>query len=244
MQESGFTRQSVFIMQKPKQLIFDFDLDQKAGLNHFYFQSERLASLFDLESFFQFPNELLLMGLPGTGKSYLTQALLNDATSKTIKASYLPLQAITKTAVTSLEGYEQFELVIIDGLEHLSSTKDWQTIVFNFLNLAYESNCKVILTAAANIPELNFFPDLHSRLMRMEMESLSPLQNDTLRQAIAYVCDSYNITISSKEVEYLLKRYQRDIGSIMQAIHSLDALSASQKRRITVPLIKEFLDSK
>jgi len=243
MQESGFTRQSVFIMQKPKQLIFDFDLDQKAGLNHFYFQSERLASLFDLESFFQFPNELLLMGLPGTGKSYLTQALLNDATSKTIKASYLPLQAITKTAVTSLEGYEQFELVIIDGLEHLSSTKDWQTIVFNFLNLAYESNCKVILTAAANIPELNFFPDLHSRLMRMEMESLAPLQNDTLRQAIAYVCDSYDISISSKEVEYLLKRYQRDIGSIMSEIHSLDALSASQKRRITVPLIKEFLDS-
>lgn len=243
MQESGFTRQSVFIMQKPKQLIFDFDLDQKAGLNHFYFQSERLASLFDLESFFQFPNELLLMGLPGTGKSYLTQALLNDATSKTIKASYLPLQAITKTAVTSLEGYEQFELVIIDGLEHLSSTKDWQTIVFNFLNLAYESNCKVILTAAANIPELNFFPDLHSRLMRMEMESLAPLQNDTLRQAIAYVCDSYDISIASKEVEYLLKRYQRDIGSIMSEIHSLDALSASQKRRITVPLIKEFLDS-
>ena len=243
MQESGFTRQSVFIMQKPKQLIFDFDLDQKAGLNHFYFQSERLASLFDLESFFQFPNELLLMGLPGTGKSYLTQALLNDATSKTIKASYLPLQAITKTAVTSLEGYEQFELVIIDGLEHLSSTKDWQTIVFNFLNLAYESNCKVILTAAANIPELNFFPDLHSRLMRMEMESLAPLQNDTLRQAIAYVCDSYDISISSKEVEYLLKRYQRDIGSIMAAIHSLDTLSASQKRRITVPLIKEFLNS-
>ena len=230
-------------MQKPKQLIFDFDLNQKAGLNHFYFQAERLASLFDLENFSQLPKELLLMGLPGTGKSYLTQAILNDATSKGIKATYLPLQAILKTAVTSLEGYEQFELVIIDGLEHLSSKLDRQTIIFNFLNLAYESHCKVILTAAVNIPELTLFPDLHSRLMRMEMESLTPLQNDTLRQAIAYVCDSYDISISSKEVEYLLKRYQRDIGSIMAAIHSLDALSASQKRRITVPLIKEFLNS-
>jgi len=230
-------------MQKPKQLIFDFDLNQKAGLNHFYFQADRLASLFNLENFSLLPKELLLMGLPGTGKSYLAQAILNDSTSKEIKASYLPLQAITKTAVTSLEGYEQFELVIIDGLEHLSSKQDWQTIIFNFLNLAYESHCKVILTAALNIPELNFFPDLHSRLMRMEMESLAPLQNDTLRQAIAYVCDSYDISISSKEVEYLLKRYQRDIGSIMAAIHSLDTLSASQKRRITVPLIKEFLNS-
>ena len=230
-------------MQKPKQLIFDFDLNQKAGLNHFYFQAERLVSLFDLENFSQLPKELLLMGLPGTGKSYLTQAILNDATSKEIKATYLPLQAILKTAVTSLEGYEQFELVIIDGLEHLSSKQDWQTIVFNFLNLAYESHSKVILTAAVNIRELNFFPDLHSRLMRMEMESLTPLQNDALRQAIAYVCDSYDITISSTEVEFLLKRYQRDIGSIMTAIHSLDALSASQKRRITVPLIKEFFES-
>jgi len=230
-------------MQKPKQLIFDFDLNQKAGLNHFYFQADRLASLFNLENFSLLPKELLLMGLSGTGKSYLAQAILNDSTSKEIKASYLPLQAITKTAVTSLEGYEQFELVIIDGLEHLSSKQDWQTIIFNFLNLAYESHCKVILTAALNIPELNFFPDLHSRLMRMEMESLAPLQNDTLRQAIAYVCDSYDISISSKEVEYLLKRYQRDIGSIMAAIHSLDTLSASQKRRITVPLIKEFLNS-
>ena len=230
-------------MQKPKQLIFDFDLNQKAGLNHFYFQADRLASLFNLENFSLLPKELLLMGLSGTGKSYLAQAILNDSTSKEIKASYLPLQAITKTAVTSLEGYEQFELVIIDSLEHLSSKQDWQTIIFNFLNLAYESHCKVILTAALNIPELNFFPDLHSRLMRMEMESLITLQNDTLRQAIACVCDSYDITISSKAVEYLLKRYQRDIGSIMTAIHSLDALSASQKRRITVPLIKEFLDS-
>ena len=230
-------------MQKPKQLIFDFDLNQKAGLNHFYFQADRLASLFNLENFSLLPKELLLMGLPGTGKSYLAQAILNDATSKEIKASYLPLQAITKTAVTSLEGYEQFELVIIDGLEHLSSTKSWQTTIFNFLNLAYGSYCKVILTAAVNIPELNFFPDLHSRLMRMEMEPLTTLQNDNLRQAIAHVCDSYDISISSKEVEYLLKRYQRDIGSIMTAIHSLDALSASQKRRITVPLIKEFLNS-
>jgi len=230
-------------MQKPKQLIFDFDLNQKAGLNHFYFQADRLASLFNLENFSLLPKELLLMGLPGTGKSYLAQAILNDSTSKEIKASYLPLQAITKTAVTSLEGYEQFELVIIDGLEHLSSTKSWQTTIFNFLNLAYGSYCKVILTAAVNIPELNFFPDLHSRLMRMEMEPLTTLQNDNLRQAIAHVCDSYDISISSKEVEYLLKRYQRDIGSIMTAIHSLDALSASQKRRITVPLIKEFLDS-
>jgi len=230
-------------MQKPKQLIFDFDLNQKAGLNHFYFQADRLASLFNLENFSLLPKELLLMGLPGTGKSYLAQAILNDATSKEIKACYLPLQAITKTAVTSLEGYEQFELVIIDGLEHLSSTKSWQTTIFNFLNLAYGSYCKVILTAAVNIPELNFFPDLHSRLMRMEMEPLTTLQNDNLRQAIAHVCDSYDISISSKEVEYLLKRYQRDIGSIMTAIHSLDALSASQKRRITVPLIKEFLDS-
>jgi len=230
-------------MQKPKQLIFDFDLNQKAGLNHFYFQADRLASLFNLENFSLLPKELLLMGLPGTGKSYLAQAILNDATSKEIKASYLPLQAITQTAVTSLEGYEQFELVIIDGLEHLSSKQDWQTTIFNFLNLAYGSYCKVILTAAVNIPELNFFPDLHSRLMRMEMEPLTTLQNDNLRQAIAHVCDSYDISISSKEVEYLLKRYQRDIGSIMTAIHSLDALSASQKRRITVPLIKEFLDS-
>ena len=230
-------------MQNPKQLIFDFDLYEKAGLNHFYFQSERLATLFDLENFAQFPNEYLLKGLPGTGKSYYTQGILNDATSKGIKASYLPLQAITKTAVTSFEGYEQFELVIIDGLEHLSSKQDWQTIIFNFLNHAYEFYCKVILTAAVNISELNFFPDLQSRLMRMEMESLTPLQNETLRLAIAYVCDSYDITISSTEVEFLLKRYQRDIGSIMTAIHSLDALSASQKRRITVPLIKEFFES-
>ena len=73
-------------MQKHKQLIFDFDLNQKAGLNHFYFQSDRLASLFGLENFSQLPKELLLMGLPGTGKSYLTQAILNDATSKEIKA--------------------------------------------------------------------------------------------------------------------------------------------------------------
>jgi len=41
----------------------------------------------------------------------------------------------------------------------------------------------------------------------------------------------------------LLKRYKRDIKSMMVALHSLDDLSASQKRKITVPLIREFLDS-
>lgn len=230
-------------MQKPKQLIFDFYLNRKASLQHFYFNSQRLAFLFNLKNFSRFPKEFLVMGGAGSGKSYLTQAYLNDASSMGIKSGFIPLQAIIETSITSLEGYENFELVVIDGLENLSQRKTWQTIIFNFLNHAHQTNCKTILTASRALSELDFFPDLHSRITRMEMESLMELQHDQLFDAITFVSESYDISISDKEVEYLLTRYHRDMGSIMNAIHSLDKLSASQKRKITVPLVKEFLDS-
>jgi DnaA family protein len=77
----------------------------------------------------------------------------------------------------------------------------------------------------------------------METHNLEVLLDDNLARALSIVSESYEISISEKEVDFLLKRYKRDIKSMMVALHSLDDLSASQKRKITVPLIKEFLDS-
>ena len=243
MQRSGCYPLLHFTMKKPKQLIFDFKINRKAGLRHFYFQSEELKSLFNLENFSQLPQELLILGATGAGKSYLLQAYFNDATSIGMNIGYLPLKALLSANISSFEGYEDFELVLIDGIEMLSGSKELQTALFNFLNHAFSSDCHVILTSSTALPKLNFFADLYSRLTRMETHNLEVLLNDNLARALSVVSESYEISISEKEVDFLLKRYKRDIKSLMVALHSLDDLSASQKRKITVPLIREFLDS-
>ena len=46
----------------------------------------------------------------------------------------------------------------------------------------------------------------------------------------------------AKAMDYMLKRFSRDLGSLMQLLDQLDGYALQTKRAITVPLLKSMLE--
>ena len=75
----------------------------------------------------------------------------------------------------------------------------------------------------------------------MEFMTLRAVQNEELKQALNFVSMQLNINIEAAELDYLLKHQTRDFSLLVENLLLLDRQSASLKRRITIPLIKETL---
>ena len=106
-----------------------------------------------------------------------------------------------------------------------------------------QSSCSLILSLGDTKPleEVTQLPDLLSRIKRMEFMTLRAVQNEELKQALNFVSMQLNINIEAAELDYLLKHQTRDFSLLVENLLLLDRQSASLKRRITIPLIKETL---
>ena len=60
-----------------------------------------------------------------------------------------------------------------------------------------------------------------------------------LRQA----ADARGIFLSDEVMDYMLTRFSRDLGSLMELLHQLDHYGLQTQRGITIPLIKSMMDN-
>jgi DnaA family protein len=62
-----------------------------------------------------------------------------------------------------------------------------------------------------------------------------------LSSAFEEISKYRSIIIGDKELNYLLTYTERSISSLTNILNKLDELSIQQKRKITIPLIKEII---
>jgi DnaA family protein len=55
--------------------------------------------------------------------------------------------------------------------------------------------------------------------------------------------DARGIFLSDEAMDFILNRFSRDLGNLMQLLDQLDGYSLQTQRAITVPLIKSMLDN-
>lgn len=51
------------------------------------------------------------------------------------------------------------------------------------------------------------------------------------------------VTYSADVLDYMLKRFSRDLSSLMQLLDMLDEFALRNKRAITIPLLKTMLET-
>jgi DnaA family protein len=51
------------------------------------------------------------------------------------------------------------------------------------------------------------------------------------------------VFLGDEVMDFMLKRFSRDLGSLMQLLDQLDAFALRNKRAITIPLLKTMLES-
>ena len=232
-------------MNKPKQLIFPFQINQKASFDSFFCSPDNQNLMTRLADIVSSPDtsELIIHGEDGSGKSFLMQAICNELSSAEKKFAFIPMKKAFNMGVEIFQNLGSLDAVCIDDLQLILANQDWETALFNLINECQQSSCSLMLSLGGtqHLDESVILPDLLSRIKRMEFIALHAVQDEFFNQAINFVAQQLDIKIEEAELEFLLKHQTRMFSLLVENIITLDNQAASLKRKITIPLIKETL---
>lgn len=191
----------------------------------------------------QNPEQLLYIhGHAGVGCTYLLQACCHLAEESGRHAVYLPLEELIELSVDALESLESFDLICIDHIEIVAGRSDWEEAVFHLFNRIREQN-RALLIAGQNHPDQIGIKlaDLRTRLNWGVVVSIRDLDDSQKIEALKKHASTIGLNLSEEVVKFLLKHNDRNLGELFRLIDRLDQRSLSEKRRITVPFIKQVM---
>lgn len=177
---------------------------------------------------------LYLWGPGGCGKTHLLQALAARCQSAGQVVGWF--DAADRQPWLLSPGWA---LVVVDRCEALDEAA--QHAAFALFEEAAAHG--VQWAAAGRLPpvDLNLRDDLRTRLGWGHVFALQTLPDAETRAALRREADLRGIFLSDEVMDYLLTRFERDLGHLMRLLNRLDGYGLSMARRITVPLVRQML---
>jgi DnaA family protein len=73
--------------------------------------------------------------------------------------------------------------------------------------------------------------------------ALQVLSEPERRAVLRQAADARGVFLSDEVMGFMLTRFSRDLGSLMQLLEHLDGYALQTQRAITIPLIKSMLEN-
>ncbi|HSH06300.1 MAG TPA: DnaA/Hda family protein [Burkholderiales bacterium] len=156
-----------------------------------------------------------LWGAAGTGRSHLLQAARRAA--------------------------GQRKLVTVDDVERLDAAG--QQALFNAINAVREGGGAVLAAGNAPPAQLALRADLASRLGWGLVYQLHPLTDAHKAAWLRAEAARRGLALEDGVIDYVLSRLPRDLPSLATLLERLDRFALARKRAITLPLVREFLQT-
>jgi DnaA family protein len=178
------------------------------------------------------------------GKSHLLRAACAELSSQGLAVGYVPLDKRAYFVPEVLDGMEQLALVCIDNIECIAGDAEWEMAIFNLYNRILETGFTRLLISGDSPPrQLNLsLPDLASRLDWGQIYRLQPLSDSDKLQALILRARLRGFELPEDVGRFLLKRLDRNMGSLFNTLDHLDSASITAQRKLTIPFVKEALD--
>lgn len=183
--------------------------------------------------------QVYLWGPAQCGKTHLLLAAHQQWLEAGRRSFYASLGDATLNSglLESLDGYD---LIALDDLNSVAKQPSWELALFNLINFTREGRGKILFSAtSAPSPQLWSLADLVSRLSWGPVLKLAALSENDVRSAMIVSAEQRGMKVDEEAIDFLLKRYSRDVTSLLQAIEILDRESlAAGRERITIPFLK------
>ncbi len=186
------------------------------------------------------PVPTYLWGEAGSGKSHLLKAFAEVLCEQGATVGWLDASVLEPP-----EFDERWVAVLMDDC-HLYTAVQQQAAFNWFVNAisAADGQPRCVLAAGALPPaDLALREDLRTRLGWGHVFALHALTDAERRAVLRQEADARGVFLGDEAMDFILSRFSRDLGNLMQLLAQLDGYSLQTQRAITIPLIKSMLDN-
>ncbi|KON80565.1 DnaA regulatory inactivator Hda [Azoarcus sp. PA01] len=218
-----------------KQLVLDIRPDAPPTLDNFVVGSndELVAAL---DAIGPRAAHLYLWGPAGSGRSHLLRAAVAGARATGRPALYVPA-AEAGDELPQTAG----ALLAVDDLDALDAAA--QVALFNAFNRA-RGNGQTLLLAGATAPlQLAVREDLRTRVGQCLVYEVRPLDDEARAAILRTLAERRGLPLADEVTDFLLRHGRRDLPSLLAVLDALDTASLERKRAVTLPLLREMIQS-
>ena len=231
-----------------KQLTLNIALRDGLRFSSFYYNDDNSQLYFILKAFSEASQQIgiqqvFLWGEAQTGKSHLLQACCYQLAEQGLHASYLPLKVLSLYGSSILSGLQHSDLIVIDDIDTVLGDKDWEQALFTLINQR-GSEQRLLFSAKKSADNLKYgFSELSACLAWGSHYQLNTLSEQETPQLLQLRAQQRGFDLSERVIDYIYKRYPHDITSLLKILDKLDQESLQKKAKITIPFVKQVLET-
>lgn len=182
------------------------------------------------------PVPTYLWGSSGSGKTHLLKAVQEALREQGASVGWLDA-----TVQEPPEFSENWAAVLMDDVHLYTAVQ--QHAAFNWFVNA-QTHQRWVLGAGELPPaDLKLREDLRTRLGWGHVFHLQVLSEPERRAVLRKAADARGIFLGDDVMDYILTRFSRDLGHLMELLDLIDGYALQTKRGITIPLIKSMMEN-
>jgi DnaA family protein len=182
------------------------------------------------------PVPTYLWGASASGKTHLLEAVAQALREQGAACGWLD-PAMAEPPPFD----ERWAVVLLDDVQHYGAVQ--QHAAFSWFVQAQALQRGVVAAGTLPPADLPLREDLRTRLGWGHVFQLHVLSEPERRAVLRQAADARGIFLPDEVMDFILTRFSRDLGSLMQLLDHLDAHSLQAQRAITIPLVKSMLDA-
>jgi DnaA family protein len=175
-------------------------------------------------------------GPQGSGKTHLLKAAREALREQGARVGWLDASVLEPPAFD-----ESWAAVVLDDA-HLYTAVQQHTAFNWFVNA--QTQQRPVLAAGQMPPaDLQLRDDLRTRLGWGHIFALQLLSESERRAVLRQAADARGVFLGDEVMDFMLTRFSRDLGHLMELLELLDGYGLQTKRAITIPLIKSMMEN-
>ena len=226
-------------MTRMKQLALDIGLARAPTLAS-YFAGPNEAALKHLQLWAGSPTRspvpTYLWGAAGSGKTHLLKAVRESLREQGATAGWMDASIAEPGAFD-----ERWAVVLMDDVHLYTAVQ--QHAAFNWFVHAQTLQRGVLAAGLFPPADLKLREDLRTRLGWGHVFQLQVPTEPECRAVLRQAADARGVFLGDEVMDFILTRFSRDLGSLMQLLDHLDAYALQTQRAITIPLVKSMLEN-
>ena len=134
------------------------------------------------------------------------------------------------------------EIIFLDSYNNLFGFEEGEKKLFDLFNLSKEQKIKLIFNNSIEKSQKFDLKDLESRLSSSLQLNFPDLSDEDKKIIVLNFMKKRGLILNNRSIDFIINRYSRSLNDLIELSYKLDKISLIEKKNITIPLIKKFIN--